>query len=94
MSVAFPGGAYDLLSRPEVEVRSDMMVTSLQLAYSLLPDLQVRSAGEADPGPWRVWLRVSVTVVVLLALGIALAVVFAVRGWRRSRRMVTSGPDS
>jgi hypothetical protein len=94
VAVNFPGGAYDPLSRPEVEVRSDMMVASLQLAYSLLPDLRVRSAGEPDRGPWPVWLRVSVTVVVLLALGIASAVVFAVRGWTRSRRMVTSSPDS
>ncbi|MCZ2823460.1 MULTISPECIES: WD40 repeat domain-containing protein [unclassified Modestobacter] len=42
-------------------------VGRFQLATSLVPDLQVRSAGELDRGRWPVWLRVT------LALGAAAA---------------------
>ena len=54
-------------------------VGQFQLASGLLPDLQVREAGDADRGRWPLWLRLAA------ALGAGAGVAGLVRRLSRSR---------
>lgn len=85
LAVDVDGSALTELSRIEVEARSDMNLTSMQLAYVLLPDLQVRPAAEPNRGPWPTWLRAVAAITALLAVGAAWASVAVVRARRRTR---------
>lgn len=49
----------------------DYGVGRFQLATALLPDLEVRAAGDPDRGPWPTWVRVGLALLAAAAAGLA-----------------------
>jgi len=81
LGVDIGGGSRQLLSR--ISASTQGVVYNVQLAYTLLPGLEVRAVGEVDRGPWPPWLRAAVTGVVLILLAAATVAVLVRRAHRR-----------